>query len=155
MSDREPGLSPIVKDITRVVAAFIMLFGFNIVFFGHLTPGGGFAGGVILAAGIILVVLAFGRQYGQRFNFTERMATFWDSMGALLFLLVALGGYTVGTFFLMSFIRLPEQKFTLLSAPAILICNIAIAAKVGAALFGVFIAMAIWRLARHQGKDLS
>ena len=151
MADREPGMSPIVKDVTRIVAAFIILFGFYIVLYGHLTPGGGFTGGVILAAGVVLVVLAFGKDFSLRFSFTERAASFCDSAGALGFLLVALLGYTVGTFFLMRFIHLGEP-FRLFSAPAILLANLAIAAKVGAALFGVFLAMAVWRSASGEGR---
>ena len=151
MADREPGLSPIVKDVTRIVTAFIMLFGIYIVLHGHLTPGGGFAGGVILAAGAVLVVLAFGKNFSERFSFTERAAAFCDSAGALGFLLVALLGYTVGTFFMMRFIGL-QPRFRLFSAPAILMANVAIAAKVGAALFGVFVAMAVWRLRQGEGR---
>ena len=151
LSDRQPGLSPIVKDITRIVAAFIMLFGFYIVLYGHLTPGGGFTGGVILAAGAVLVVLAFGKDFSQRFSFTERGASFCDSAGALGFLVIALLGYTVGNFFVMSFIHW-QERFSLFSAPAILLANLAIAAKVGAALFGVFIAMAVWRSRAAEGR---
>ena len=151
MADRQPGLSPIVKDVTRIVAAFIMVFGLYIVLYGHLTPGGGFAGGVILAAGAVLVILAFGKDFSQRFSFTERAASFCDSAGALGFLAVALLGYTVGSFFLMRFIDL-QAPFRLFSAPAILLANLAIAAKVGAALFGVFIAMAVWRKGSGEGR---
>ncbi len=87
MRNTEPGLSPIVKDITRIVAAFIIIFGIYIVLHGHLTPGGGFPGGVILAAGLVLVVLAFGKNFSRRFV-TERMASFWDSAGATGFLVI-------------------------------------------------------------------
>ena len=34
------GMSLIVKNITRLVAGFIALFGAYIVLYGHLTPGG-------------------------------------------------------------------------------------------------------------------
>lgn len=151
MAGREQGLSSIVKDITRIVAAFIMLFGIYIVLYGHLTPGGGFTGGVILAAGFVLVVLAFGKDFSTRMSFTERAASFCDSAGALGFLIIALLGYTVGTFFVMSVIH-TQEHFKLFSAPTILLANLAIAAKVGAALFGVFIAMAVWRQGARQGR---
>ena len=148
---RPGGLSPIVKDITRIVAAFIMLFGIYIVLYGHLTPGGGFTGGVILAAGVVLVVLAFGRDFSQRLSLTERAASFCDSAGALGFLVVALLGYTVGTFFMTGFIH-AQDHFRLFSAPAILLANLAIGAKVAAALFGVFLAMAVWRPGAAEGR---
>jgi len=100
---------------------------------------------VILAAGLVLVVLAFGKNFSRRFV-TERMASFWDSAGAMGFLVIALCGYLVGEFFLMRFLPFrDDQPFKLLSAPEVLLANLAIAAKVGAALFGVFVAMALWR----------
>jgi multisubunit Na+/H+ antiporter MnhB subunit len=55
------GMTLIVKAITRFVGVMVMLFGVYIVLHGHLTPGGGFAGGVILASGMILLTLAFGK----------------------------------------------------------------------------------------------
>jgi len=148
---RHSGLSSVVKDITRIVAAFIMLFGIYIVLYGHLTPGGGFTGGVILAAGVVLVVLAFGRDFSQRLSLTERAASFCDSAGALGFLVVALLGYTVNTFFMARFIH-AQAPFRLFSAPAILLANLAIGAKVAAALFGVFLAMAVWRPGPREGR---
>ncbi len=154
MRNSEPGLSPIVKDVTRIVAAFIIIFGIYIVLHGHLTPGGGFPGGVILAAGLVLVVLAFGKNFSRRFV-TERMASFWDSAGAMGFLAIALCGYLVGEFFLMRFLPFirDDQPFKLLSAPEVLLANLAIAAKVGAAMFGVFVAMALWRPNRTGGDQ--
>jgi multicomponent Na+:H+ antiporter subunit B len=44
------GMTVIVKTISGWVKVLIFLFGINIILFGHLTPGGGFAGGVILAS---------------------------------------------------------------------------------------------------------
>ena len=39
------GMTIIVKTITSWVKMLIFLFGIYIILFGHLTPGGGFAGG--------------------------------------------------------------------------------------------------------------
>ena len=55
------GMSLIVKNITRLTIGILFLFGIYVVLHGHLTPGGGFAGGVILALVYILSVLAFGK----------------------------------------------------------------------------------------------
>ena len=40
------GMSVIVKTVTRLTVGLIFLYGIYIVLHGHLTPGGGFAGGV-------------------------------------------------------------------------------------------------------------
>ncbi|HID57013.1 TPA: hypothetical protein EYP37_10830, partial [Candidatus Poribacteria bacterium] len=57
---KEQGMTVIVKTITRIVAGFITIFGAYIVLTGHLTPGGGFPGGVILACAFVLLTLAYG-----------------------------------------------------------------------------------------------
>jgi len=49
------GMTIIVKTISSWVKILIVLFGIYIILFGHLTPGGGFAGGVILASSYVLV----------------------------------------------------------------------------------------------------
>jgi multisubunit Na+/H+ antiporter MnhB subunit len=140
------GMSLIVKTITRLVASFIVLFGIYVAMYGHVSPGGGFAGGAIMAAGLILVLLAFGRQQTLRMA-THRMAVQWDCGGALAFLGVAMLGYLAGTFF-MNFLAL-GHPYELDSAGMIPISNAAIGAKVGAALFGVFLALAMFRPHRH------
>ena len=50
---KSEGLSLIVKNITRLLSAFILLYGIYVVLYGHVSPGGGFTGGVILAAGLL------------------------------------------------------------------------------------------------------
>ncbi len=46
-------------EITRALLPFIHIFGFYVMIFGHLSPGGGFAGGSILGAGLILQHVMF------------------------------------------------------------------------------------------------
>ena len=55
------GMTLIVKTICSWVKLLICLFGIYVIIFGDLTPGGGFAGGVILASSYVLLILAFGR----------------------------------------------------------------------------------------------
>lgn len=56
------GMTIIVKTVTRITLGFIMLYGIYIGFSGHLSPGGGFAGGVIIALSFVHIVLAFGKR---------------------------------------------------------------------------------------------
>ena len=53
--------SVIVKTAVPIVNMLVFITGAVIVLRGHLSPGGGFAGGAILASGIILLSLAFRR----------------------------------------------------------------------------------------------
>ena len=136
------GMTLIVKTITDFVAGFIVVFGAYIVLYGHLTPGGGFAGGVIMACAFILLMLAHGSDVAYS-KLPERVAHIMDSAGALAFLLIGWFGLTAGFFFLNVFGK--GEMFKLLSSGMILPLNIAIAFKVGSSLFLVFSALAIFR----------
>lgn len=132
------GMSLIVKTVTRVTVGIIFLFGIYIVLHGHLTPGGGFAGGIILALVYILYVLAFGKAEAEE-RLSKRWASAIESLGALMFLLIALLGFGGGYFF-MNF--LPKgQPGQILSAGFIPLANLAIMLKVGAGLFAVFLVL--------------
>jgi len=141
------GMSLIVKNITRLVAGFIAIFGVYIVLYGHVSPGGGFAGGVILAGALVLIVLAFGEEYSRKV-FPHDVATMSDALGAFGFLLVAIFGYMVGGFFVNFLPR--GQVGNLFSAGTIPISNLAIGIKVGAGLFGVFLTLALFRRQRNR-----
>ena len=54
------GMSTIVKKVSQLLAGLIFMYGIYIILHGHLTPGGGFAGGAIVAGSFILLILAFG-----------------------------------------------------------------------------------------------
>jgi multisubunit Na+/H+ antiporter MnhB subunit len=134
------GMSLIVKTMTNVIIGFIFIYGIYIILHGHLTPGGGFAGGVIIAGAFVLKVLAFGSQ-GTAEKKSEKNASVLESIGGLLFIGIALSGLLfAGTFFLNF---LPKgTPLHLLSAGIIPLCNIAISLKVGAGLFSIFLALA-------------
>ncbi len=51
---------PIVKNIAKYVIPFILLFGIYLVMNGHLSPGGGFSGGAVMGAALILYSSAYG-----------------------------------------------------------------------------------------------
>jgi len=141
------GMSTIVRTITRIVSGFIVLFGTTVIMYGHVTPGGGFAGGVIVAAAFVLIVLAFGKGFAARFV-SGAAASIWDSGAAIAFLAVGLLGYLGGCFF-WNFLRPPPGAhfalFRLYSAGSILLSNMAIGLKVGMGLLGVFLALSVFR----------
>ena len=51
---------PIVKNIAKFIIPFLLIFGIYVVLNGHISPGGGFAGGSIMGASLILYSSAFG-----------------------------------------------------------------------------------------------
>lgn len=142
------GMTVIVKTVTRLTVGLIFLYGVYIVLHGHLTPGGGFAGGVILALSFIHLVLAFGRDAALR-HVSKRSVSRIEGIGALAFLGVALLGFAGGFFFLNV---LPKgTAFTLFSSGIIPVCNLAICLKVSAGLFAIFVALVL--LHPEQGHE--
>lgn len=69
-ADYEPKSDVILQQIAYILFPLIMIFGFYVVLNGHLSPGGGFSGGAIMGAGLILYLNAFGNEKIRRF-FTE------------------------------------------------------------------------------------
>lgn len=136
--EHERGMSLIVKTITRLTVGVIFLYGVFIVTHGHLSPGGGFAGGVIISLTFIHLILAYGKEVAFK-KLSRAAASMWESAGALLFLGIALLGFTGGYFFL-NFLHKGEP-FKLFSAGIIPLCNIAISLKVGAGIFAIFVAL--------------
>ena len=52
----------IVKTLARLLAPFIMIYALYVIMHGHHSPGGGFQGGVILAASFVLLVVSHGTE---------------------------------------------------------------------------------------------
>ncbi len=141
--DRD-GMSMVVRTVNRWVKSFILIFGIYLLLYGHLTPGGGFPGGVVAACAFILITLAEGQKTGQMY-FKRRWASELDSAGALIFWGTAMAGLYVGGVFFLNFIPVEslyasreDSFFNLLSAGTIPLCNIGIGLKVAASLFLVF-----------------
>ena len=73
MNDRlnEPKNDAILQLAAAVLVPFGLLFGMYVILNGHLSAGGGFSGGAVLGACLVLYLLAFGFEKTERF-FTER-----------------------------------------------------------------------------------
>lgn len=84
-------MSLIVRTMTRTLYPFIIVFGIYLVVHGHLTPGGGFQGGAVVASAIALAIVAFG---GTKMYRESTMALF-ESGGLLFFLSLGLIGMSV------------------------------------------------------------
>ena len=134
------GMSLIVKTITRLTVGLIVLYGIYIVLHGHLSPGGGFAGGVIIALAFVHLMLAFGKDAVTE-RISKNRASKLESIGALMFLSIALIGFFGGAFFLN--ILSKGTPFRLLSAGTIPLSNIAISLKVGIGLLAIFLALVL------------
>ncbi len=122
--------SQIVTMVSRKLVPFILLFGLYLISYGHLSPGGGFQGGVVLASGILLLFLSHGFTLVQK-SFPERHLNLTELVMVLLFLLLGLAGLLLGKSFLSNILLLGEVGETP-SAGFILLLNMIIGLKVGA-----------------------
>lgn len=83
----EPKNDAILQKIAALLVPAIIIFGIYVILNGHLSPGGGFSGGAIIGAGLILYLNAFGFEKTERF-FTEKTYQ-WVCFSALTFYCLA------------------------------------------------------------------
>ena len=120
----EPKNDLILQRIASFLVPLVLLFGVYIIMNGHISPGGGFSGGAVMGAGLILYLNAFG------FKKTERFFTFKTfkavSLCALSFYAVSKAySFFTGANHLSSFIT-PGTPGKLFSAGLIPYLNIAV-----------------------------
>ncbi len=133
--ENQDGMSPIVRTVCGWVAGFILLYGIQVVLYGHLTPGGGFSGGVIAACAFVLILLAEGEATAAE-TFSRQAAATLDSLGVLLFWLMPILGILVaGMFFVNFWTTPPESLLSLWSGGIIPVCNVGIGLKVCSSLY--------------------
>lgn len=141
------GMSPIVKTTSRWLRGLLLLYGLHIVVYGHLSPGGGFCGGVLIAAAFALVLLAEGRNSplcARAWRVAEKL----DSVAALAFLGVAAAGLWWGGTFFVNFLETPPSRwFALDSSGTILLSNTAVGLKVASGITVAVAALAAGRAA--------
>ncbi len=121
--------SEIVHMVSRKLTPYILLFGLYLISYGHLSPGGGFQGGVVLASGVILLCLTRGVRLTQTI-FPEKNLGFAEIWMFFLFLLIGIGGIVAGEHFLENFLPLGKAG-EVPSAQFIFFLNIIIGLKVG------------------------
>ena len=121
----------ILKHGARVVFGIMMVFGIYMITHGHLTPGGGFPGGTIIAAAILLLYIA-DNKFKTKLNSFKIM----EGLAGSLYVIIGLLGIAIGGYFLVNF--LPTGTVgNLLSAGLIPIVYILIGLKVGSEISGV------------------
>ena len=138
------GMSLIVKKVAQLITGFIFLYGIYIIVHGHLTPGGGFAGGALIAGSYILGILAFGSE-SVILKKEETGSSLTESISILAIIMLAVAGFFIGTkVFFNNY--LPTGKIgELVSAGVIPLYNIFIGIEVASALLTIFLALIIYK----------
>jgi len=127
----------VLQTVAKLLIPFIQLYGMYVIFHGHISPGGGFAGGAIVASSYILYALA--HDVGAGFKQFPRLVAKWlESLGGLIFLLVGLVGIIRGVQFLTNIPEWLGQVGSIFSAGIIPLLTVAIGMKVCSTIVTLF-----------------
>jgi len=88
-------MSKIVRTVADVIYPFIAIFGAYLILHGHLTPGGGFQGGAVIASAFAMILVVFGTTKG----FDKSKLSLTESAGLLLFIGLGFAGICTAFFF--------------------------------------------------------
>ena len=123
--------SPIVMAGSKLLFPAVILLGVYVFVHGHLSPGGGFQGGTIVATGFLLMLLAY-----KDYHVSHNVLSIFESMAGILFVVFGLIGFMNGGTFLENFLPVGTTG-ELFSGGIIPIIYILVGVKVGAELTGV------------------
>ncbi len=129
----------VTHSVCRFMVPFVQLYGVYLIFYGHLSPGGGFAGGAVVAASIILYALSFGREIASR-RIAPGVSQLMESGGGLWFILMGLLGILIGGNFLANkaagfYLGIPGQVF---SSGIIVLLSFGIGIKVASTMVSLY-----------------
>jgi len=119
--------SELLVTASKVLIPIIFLFGIYVFMNGHLTPGGGFQGGAIIATGVALMILS---QPNIRLNY--HVIHWVESISGISFVVIGILGIILAGGFLDNKILGLGEFGTLFSAGAIPIIYSFVGLKVGA-----------------------
>ncbi len=138
-----------LRALGAALVAPVLVLGGYVVTHGHLTPGGGFQGGVILAAAVVLVSIA-GQLLALRRTRPMPIVELGEAIGAAGYALIAVGGLIFGVAALYNFLPLGTPG-DLLSAGMIPLLNVSVGFEVAGAftlIVSEFLDQALLRRAR-------
>ncbi len=124
--------SLIVKTASETLYPLLILFGAYIFIHGHLTPGGGFQGGTVIASAVMLMLLAH-----FTFHPNHRALSTVEGLAGATFVLIGFAGLVWGGSFLANNILPLGQWNRLFSAGVIPLIYVAVGFKVGSELSGL------------------
>ncbi len=136
----QPHDSAIVRTLGRIIIPVSQLFGIYVLMFGQYGPGGGFVGGVVFAASMIMAILIFGVDSSD--SSLARTILHGDGVGLLIF--AGVGGLCLiggGQFLNYSYLQIPNLDEPSQHFVGILLTQIGVAVDV--AVTGVSIAISL------------
>jgi multicomponent Na+:H+ antiporter subunit B len=125
------GASRALQVASLVLIPLLVALGSYVVLHGQLTPGGGFQGGVVLAAGPLAILIA-GRYFALKRVAPEWALEVTESVGAAGYALIGLAGLILASVYLKNFLPLGQQG-KLLSAGMMPLNSLAVGLEVAGA----------------------
>ncbi|MBN1896234.1 MAG: sodium:proton antiporter [Candidatus Aenigmarchaeota archaeon] len=147
------GMSAIVKTMSVLLIMPMTIFGMYVIIHGHLTPGGGFPGGAVMATMMAMLFVAFGAEKSKKFLGKGSLSTI-ESLGLLAFAAVAFIGIQAtffsnflansASYFGMSISYGPNPGY-LNSGGVLPLMNLAVGIEVFAAITAIVLVMLTYR----------
>jgi multicomponent Na+:H+ antiporter subunit B len=134
------GMTTIVRTISRLLFPFMVLFGVYIILHGHLTPGGGFQGGVIIAASFVMLWLAYSLEQSP-IEFKLFRTEVLEAIGGLTLATVGLVGLVMGVGKFFGHVLPLGILGNVFSGGDLPLLNIGVGIEVAASIILVFYAM--------------
>jgi multicomponent Na+:H+ antiporter subunit B len=138
-NEREKSLrkaSEILVTASTLLVPVIFMLGVYIFMNGHLTPGGGFQGGAVIATGMVMIIMA-----KPDFRFNHKLIEVIESFSGVGFVVIGILGLILAAGFLDNHILSMGKFGTLLSAGAVPVIYVLIGLKVGSELCNILCAL--------------
>ena len=127
----------ILISCTNLVLPILLTLGLYIIIHGHLSPGGGFQGGVLIAGAIALIYIGYGFK-GVKKGIASNTFKIAEDLGALGFIILAFIGLIGSGVFFGNVLGNPGDLF---SSGSIFLMNFAVGFKVFAGISFLIIIM--------------
>lgn len=131
VKERRPA-SEILTTGTDFLVPVIVFFGVYIFLNGHLSPGGGFQGGAVVASAVLLLFLAY-----PSFRLRHGVLTALESLSGTVYVVIAVLGLILASGFLDSRLLALGETGRIISAGTIPLIYTVIGLKVGTELAGI------------------
>ena len=153
------GMSKIVKTVAGFALPFVLIYGLYVIAHGHLTPGGGFQGGAVVASGLAMILVAYGSIWTMG-KIKGKDISLFESLGAIAFIGLAFFGLIFGGAFFNNYILdngyffndVAEGASNINTAGVIPFMNFAVGLKVIAGLFAIVLVMA-YATSKKEGAE--
>ncbi len=136
----------VIKTIVKALIPFIQLFALYVIAHGEISPGGGFQGGVILGASIILYVIAFGSFEGRK-RISQKLNDSLNSIGVIIYATIGVICLLAGGAYL-EYSKLPLGSYKIANQLGMYGIEIGVGITVAAVMITIF-----FEMARHDDDD--